>query len=296
LLFEKTKQVVACPVSVVANQDLTTAQLAERTGVPAGTLRVWESRHGFPSPIRLPGGHRRYTDRDVELVREVAGLREQGLSMAGAIARVNRIRTSPASIFAGLREAHPETQTTVISKPVLLGITRAIEDEYCARASSGLLIGSFQRERFYRQTERRWSEIARGAVLAVALADFPRLQDPLDGVVEVPIGTDQPLAREWTLIVDAPASQACLAGWELASPDSIPDARRRFEVLWSFDPAVVRSASEIGLAALERAAPGIAARVPETILGPVSPPAVALQVGAALSHRIVGYLAAMLES
>jgi DICT domain-containing protein len=280
----------------VANQDLTTAQLAERTGVPAGTLRVWESRHGFPSPIRLPGGHRRYTDRDVELVREVAGLREQGLSMAAAIARVNRVRTSPASIFAGLREAHPEIQATVISKPVLLSITRAIEDEYCARASPGLLIGSFQREHFYRQTERRWSEIARGAVLAVALANFPRLQDPLDGVVEVPIGTDQPLAREWTLIVDAPASQACLAAWELASPDSIPDARRRFEVLWSFDPAVVRSASEIGLAALERTAPGISARAPETILGPVSPPAAGLQVGVAFAHRIVGYLAAMLDS
>lgn len=294
-MFEKPKQVVACPVSVVANQDLTTAQLAERTGVPAGTLRVWESRHGFPSPTRLPGGHRRYADRDVELVREVAGLREQGLSMAAAIARVNRIRTSPASVFAGLREDHPELQTTVTSKPVLLAITRAIEDEYCARASSGLLIGSFQRERFYRQTERRWREIARGAVLAVALADFPRLQNPRDGVMEVPIAADQPLAREWTLIADAPGSQACLAAWEPASQDPISDAHRQFEVLWSFEPTVVRSASEIGLAALERSVPGIAARTPATILGPVSPSAAALQAGAALAHRVVGYLATMLE-
>ena len=52
---------------------LTTTQLAELTGVPAATLRMWEARHGFPAPGRLAGGHRRYGDRDVELVRAVVG-------------------------------------------------------------------------------------------------------------------------------------------------------------------------------------------------------------------------------
>ena len=30
-----------------------TTQLAELTGVPAATLRMWEARHGFPAPARL---------------------------------------------------------------------------------------------------------------------------------------------------------------------------------------------------------------------------------------------------
>ncbi|MGZ4193006.1 MAG: MerR family DNA-binding transcriptional regulator, partial [Solirubrobacteraceae bacterium] len=59
------------PIPNVANPELTTAQLAQRTGLSAGTLRMWETRHGFPDPFRLPGGHRRYAAGDVEQVREV---------------------------------------------------------------------------------------------------------------------------------------------------------------------------------------------------------------------------------
>ena len=70
---------------VASNGELSTAQLAERTGVPAGTLRMWESRYEFPTPVRLPGGHRRYSDDDVEQIREVARLRAEGLSMIAAI-------------------------------------------------------------------------------------------------------------------------------------------------------------------------------------------------------------------
>ncbi len=39
---------------------LTISDLARLTGVPSATLRSWESRHGFPRPTRLAGGHRRY--------------------------------------------------------------------------------------------------------------------------------------------------------------------------------------------------------------------------------------------
>ena len=75
------------PIANRSNSDLTTAQLAQLTGLSAGTLRMWESRHGFPAPARLPGGHRRYSERDVALVREVLHLREQGLSLTAAIER-----------------------------------------------------------------------------------------------------------------------------------------------------------------------------------------------------------------
>jgi DICT domain-containing protein len=295
-LLDKTLQGVSFPLIDVANGDLSTAQLAERTGVPAGTLRMWESRHGFPAPARLPGGHRRYRERDVEHVREVARLREQGLSMPAAIEQVLRsAEPMPASVFAGLHQRHAEVSPATLSKRAVLRLTQAIEDEYCARATRGLLIACFQHERFYRQAERRWRELARTTQLAVALADFSTLREPERAPIEVPIEPDQPVAREWTLIIDAPGAQACLSAWEQPSQVELADAERRFEVLWSFEPAVVRSASEVATDVLTRLAPNVAERAVAALGHPVRPATPELRYASALAHRMVGYLASTLD-
>jgi DICT domain-containing protein len=290
--LEKAQQRVSFPIIEVGNGELSTAQLAERTGVPAGTLRMWESRHGFPAPERLPGGHRRYRDRDAEHVRAVARLREQGLSMSAAIAQVLRsVQPLPSSVFAGLRQRHAEVQPAVLAKGAVLSLTQAIEDEYCARASRGLLVASFQEERFYRQAERRWRELGRTTDLAVALADFAELREPTDAPAEVPVAGDQPVAREWTLVVDAPGAQACLAAWEQPSQSEKPDPERRFEVLWSFEPSVVRSASEIAIDVVRVSAPTVAKRADLALSHPVAPPGPELRFASSLAHRMISYLA-----
>jgi DICT domain-containing protein len=280
------------PIADHANEDLSTAQLANRTGLTAGTLRMWETRHGFPAAPRQPGRHRRYAERDVDQVREVLGLRTQGFSLTAAIERVrDSSGARPGSLFAELRRRHPEIQPSELSKPSLLRLTRAIEDEYCAAGAAGLLFASFQRERFYRQTERRWRELARSADLAVAMADFDRLREPRGSPAEVPIEPAQPLSREWTLIVDSPAAHACLAAWERPAPAAQADHHRRFEVLWSFDPPVVRSSSRIAAELLARPAPAIAERVQRGLTvepGPVGP--AELRFATSLANRIVAYL------
>jgi DICT domain-containing protein len=280
----------------MGNGELSTAQLAERTGVPAGTLRMWESRHGFPAPERLPGGHRRYSARDVEHVRAVARLREQGLSMSAAIAQVLHFEEPlPASVFAGLHERHAEVRPASLSKRAVLRLTHAIEDEYCARATRGLLVACFQHERFYRRAERRWRELGRTTQLAVAMADFSELREPDSAPVEVPIAADQPVAREWTLVIDAPGAQACLAAWEQPAQTELPDPERRFEVLWSFEPAVVRSASEVAINVISRRAPSVAERAADAVGHPAPAPAPELRFASALAHRMVGYLAGSLD-
>lgn len=277
--------------------DLTTAQLADRTGVSAGTLRVWESRHGFPSPARLPGGHRRYTGDDVEAVRTVARLRSQGLSMPAAIERALReARPVAASIFSGLRRAHPDLQPATLAKPAVLAITHAIEDEYCAGSAGGLLFGCFQRERFYRDAERRWRDVARAAELAVAMADFDRLREPQGEPVQAPIESSLPLAREWTLVVDAPGVQACLAAWELPSENERSERTRRFEVMWSFEPTVVRSASHVAIEALRLSAPSVARRARAALGEPPEPSGPELRSASAISHRVVAYLGETYEA
>ncbi len=275
-----------------ADLSLTTAQLAERTGMSAGTLRMWEARYGFPSPVRRPGGHHRYSARDVEVVRAVLRLREQGLSIAAAVARARATGSQrPPSIFAGLRQSRPELQPVSLSKRALLALTHALEDEYCARGGAGLLIASFQRARFFRQSERRWRELARTADLACVLADFQTAEQPPHGPVEVPVARDHPLAREWTLVIDAPGVRACLAAWEQPASTDLPDLQRRFEVVWSFEPEVVQMAAAIAIEIVRELAPGVADRLPPPQDGPVSTSSPELRFATGLTNRIVGYLA-----
>ncbi|HEU4411207.1 MAG TPA: MerR family transcriptional regulator [Polyangiaceae bacterium] len=62
---------------------------AELSGVPAPTLRAWERRYGVPAPGRTASAYRLYTAGDVEQVRRMRLLVEQGVAPAEA-ARVAR--------------------------------------------------------------------------------------------------------------------------------------------------------------------------------------------------------------
>lgn len=66
---------------------------AELSGVPAATLRAWERRYGVPVPRRTASAYRLYTAEDVDQIRRMRLLVEQGVSPAEA-ARV--VRSGPA--------------------------------------------------------------------------------------------------------------------------------------------------------------------------------------------------------
>ena len=51
------------------------------TGVNSITLRAWERRHGLISPVRTPKGHRLYTQNDIDLIQQVLGLLDKGISI-----------------------------------------------------------------------------------------------------------------------------------------------------------------------------------------------------------------------
>ena len=55
---------------------------AELAGVHPQTLRFYE-RRGLIHPERTPGGSRRYSDRDLDRLRQIQELKAQGLSLAG---------------------------------------------------------------------------------------------------------------------------------------------------------------------------------------------------------------------
>ena len=272
---------------------LAIGELVSRTGVSEGTLRMWERRHGFPRPERLPSGHRRYRDSDVELVQRVLRQREAGLSLPAAIARARgTLAEIDMSIFAGLRRRRPELRPFNLRKPVLLALTRAIEDESCSRAERPLLFGSFQRVRFYRQSLRRWREFARTAELTVAFADFERPRVAAGRPVEVPVDDSHPLGREWALVCEAPGHGVCLAAVELPPARRRPDAAREFDVIWSVEPALVRTAAEVALGLAGRAAPELVERVasPGRPPPPGPPSDEQLRLAATITTRALGRL------
>jgi MerR family transcriptional regulator/heat shock protein HspR len=55
---------------------------AELAGVHAQTLRIYE-RKGLIEPSRTQGGSRRYSERDIALLRRIQELTAQGVSLAG---------------------------------------------------------------------------------------------------------------------------------------------------------------------------------------------------------------------
>jgi DICT domain-containing protein/predicted DNA-binding transcriptional regulator AlpA len=274
-------------------QGLPIGELVARTGLSEGTLRMWERRHGFPRPRRLPSGHRRYEESDVELIRRVARHRDAGLSLPAAIAHArDSFAEVEPSIFAGMRRRRPELHPVRLRMRTLLALSHALEDESCARAERPLLVGSFERERFYRRSQRRWREYARTAELTIVFADFKRARIPARGPIELPIARSHPLTREWAVVCEAPGHAACLAATEVPQARRRSDAAREFEVVWSVEPALVREAVEIGLRLALEVAPGLAARLTERLSGP--PPAPPsedqLRLAAAITARTLAEL------
>src|SRR5918995_1722853 len=62
-------------------------EVAARTGIAAGTIRMWEQRYGFPEPERTTAGYRIYSEDDVDALRRVLAYRERGLSVPAAVER-----------------------------------------------------------------------------------------------------------------------------------------------------------------------------------------------------------------
>lgn len=248
---------------------LTVREVAAASGVGAGTLRMWETRYGFPEPKRLPSGHRRYSRDDVELVRAVVRAREEGLSLPAAIARVRSGgEKDTSSVFGVLRELFPALHPHVLPKRVLVHLSHAIEDECALRAPLPLLFASFQHERFYRAAQPRWRELAGRAERALVFADFPETRQPDDGPAEVSLATSDPLMREWVIVCDASRYTACLVGWERPHE---PAGERRFETIWTVDPAVVREAARVCAGLAGRVDPRLVEGVDQRLAG--TPPA-----------------------
>lgn len=58
--------------------------VARLTGVDARRIRAWESQYGLLRPARTRGGHRLFSQRDLDLIRRIKHLiDDEGLRLQG---------------------------------------------------------------------------------------------------------------------------------------------------------------------------------------------------------------------
>src|SRR4051812_29115995 len=110
-------------------------EVAERSGVAAGTIRQWEQRYGFPEPERTPSGYRVYSPDDVETLRRVLALRQGGMSVPAALERARKASQSPTDHPSIFGVTPHQGRSRRLRKKTLIALSRAIEDEAMASAS-----------------------------------------------------------------------------------------------------------------------------------------------------------------
>ena len=59
--------------------------VVQDTGLKPDTLRAWERRYGLPNPKRTAGGHRLYTQKDIDTLKWLITRQDEGLSISRAV-------------------------------------------------------------------------------------------------------------------------------------------------------------------------------------------------------------------
>ena len=201
--------------------------------------------------------------------------------MASAIEHArSSIDLAETSVFGGARHRHPDLEVSVLPESFVFAISRAIEDEAQRHAVDGVVVGRFQDDRAWRRAAARWRRLADQSLLTVVLADFDALEE-VGGVWQVPIPSQAATQQEWAVVVEAPGWSACVVARQR---DAHEGANRWFDVLWSFDPAVVRDAVTVALALDQRVQDraSLLLDLPPRALDPCR-----LQLGGMLTNRIL---------
>jgi MerR family transcriptional regulator, heat shock protein HspR len=84
---------------------------AELAGVHPQTLRIYE-RKGLVDPARTIGGSRRYSEADIELLRRIQELTNDGLNLAG-VQRVLALENEVARLRADLAKLRKQAAEAV---------------------------------------------------------------------------------------------------------------------------------------------------------------------------------------
>ena len=220
--------------------------VAARTGIAAGTIRMWEQRYGFPEPQRTSAGYRVYSEDDVEALRRVLAYRERGLSVPAAVdrARSSDLATDRPSLYGVLAAGDSPPPAQLLCKRTLIAVSRAIEEETISRAASPVVIGAFQQRA---QLPRGRAPLPRAGADRRRRGGVRRLRRARRGRRRAGRGADVARRRARQRVGGRgrrarATPPACSRGSGPARAE-VPDLERRFEAMWTLDPRAARRAA-----------------------------------------------------
>lgn len=91
------------------------------TGLKPDTLRAWERRYGLPQPQRTPGGHRLYSQRDIDMLKWLTERQEEGLSISRAVALWHQLEADGKDPLYEVENEAPAEIAEPVSSPALGG-------------------------------------------------------------------------------------------------------------------------------------------------------------------------------
>lgn len=85
--------------------------VVQETGLKPDTLRAWERRYGVPNPERTAGGHRLYSQHEIDMLKWLVARQEEGMSISHAVEMWQQLE----------REGQNPLQTgeTAVAEPVI---------------------------------------------------------------------------------------------------------------------------------------------------------------------------------
>jgi methanogenic corrinoid protein MtbC1 len=111
-------------------------QVSALLGVPAPTLRSWERRYGLPATVRSAGGHRRYSETELQQLRLMRDEVAYGRRAADAALRVRMLLSAERpgaqwvdALLEGSRNMRPtEIQDVLDRAEAELGLPCTLDD------------------------------------------------------------------------------------------------------------------------------------------------------------------------
>jgi DNA-binding transcriptional MerR regulator len=139
------------PDGVETNEQLwPMGAVTRRTGIGEHTLRAWERRFGFPMPVRLASGHRRYSGDQVQHLLQIAKALESGYR-AGDIVPMLRTDLEDLLYTAGVSGGGSAVRDTEVVVELAFDACQRFDREALAallhREAATLGLPRFLRER-----------------------------------------------------------------------------------------------------------------------------------------------------
>jgi DNA-binding transcriptional MerR regulator len=98
--------------------------VVQQTRLKPDTLRAWERRYGLPTPERSSGGHRLYSQRDIDTIKWLRARQREGLSISRAVELWERLSAEGRDPLQATTPIATRATPTLVPRPAGATVAR----------------------------------------------------------------------------------------------------------------------------------------------------------------------------